>query len=76
MLHRGFVCCCHGGRRGDTEGVVARWQHPVASGVALDMMHGAMPHVLRQRLRIAIEMSSDGGAFVHHQRLFARRNHS
>ena len=70
ILHRCFVCCRPGGRRGDTERVVARWRRPVASGVALDMMHWAMPHVSRQRFCMAIEMSSDGGAFVRHRRLF------
>jgi len=70
ILHRCFVCCRPGGRRGDTERVVTRWRRPVASGVALDMMHRAMPHVSRQRFRMAIEMSSDGGAFVRHRRLF------
>ena len=70
ILHRCFVCCRPGGRRGDTERVVARWRRPVASGVALDMMHRAMPHVSLQRFCMAIEMSSDGGAFVRHRRLF------
>ena len=70
ILHRCFVCCRPGGRRGDTERVVARWRRPVASGVALDMMHRAMPHVLLQHFRMAIKMSSDGGAFVRHRRLF------
>ncbi len=31
--------CCPGGCWGDTEWVVAQCQHPVASGVALDMLH-------------------------------------
>jgi hypothetical protein len=31
FFHRCFVCCCPGGRWGDTEQVVARWQRPVAS---------------------------------------------
>ena len=37
ILHRCFVCCPPGGRRGDMEQVVARWRLPVASGVALGM---------------------------------------
>ena len=32
MLHRRFVCCRPGGRRGNTEQVVAQWQRPVTSG--------------------------------------------
>ncbi len=34
-----FYAYCPGGRWGDTERVVARCRHPVASGVALDMPH-------------------------------------
>ncbi len=70
ILHLWIVCCCPGGRRGDMEWVVARWRHPVASGVALDMLHWAMPHVLLQRLRMVIKMACNGGAFVRHRRLF------
>ena len=54
------------------ERVVTRWQHPVASGVALDMLHRAMPHVLLQRLHMAIQMACRGGAFVRLCRLFGR----
>ena len=71
ILHRRFVDCCPGGCRGNTERVITRWWRPVASGVALDMLHQAMPHVLFQSLRMAIEMaSSDGGAIVCCRRLF------
>jgi hypothetical protein len=42
----------------------------VASGVALDMLHRAMPHVLLQRLTMAINMVHRGGAFVRRCRLF------
>ncbi len=69
-LHLCIVCCCPGGRQGDTEWVVAQWRHPVASGVALDMLHWAMPHVLLQRLHMVIKMACDGGAFVRCCRLF------
>jgi hypothetical protein len=50
-----FVCCCPGGCWGNTEQVVARWQRPVASGVALDMPHWAMPSVLLRRTAVAIK---------------------
>ena len=70
FIHRCVVDCRPGLHGSDTERVVVRWRHPVASGVALDMMHWAMPHVLLQRFCMAIEMSSDGGAFVRHRRLF------
>ena len=64
ILHHHFVDCFHGGRRGDTERVVTRWQRPVASGGALDMLHQAMPRALLQRLRMTIEMTCDGGTFA------------
>jgi hypothetical protein len=38
ILHCRFGDCCHGGRRGNTERVVTRWQRPVASNVALDFV--------------------------------------
>jgi len=69
-IHCCFVCCCPGGRRGDTERVVARWRHPVASGVVMDMLHQMMPHVFPQHLTMAIKMARNRGAFVRHCRLF------
>ena len=69
IIHCCFVCC-PGGRQGDTEQVVTRWRRPVASGVALDMLHRAMPHVLLQRLTMSINMVHRGGAFVRRRRLF------
>ena len=39
MMYLCFVCCCPGGRRGNTEPVVARWRCPVASGEILVMLH-------------------------------------
>jgi hypothetical protein len=50
-----LFACCPGGRWGNTEQVVARWQCPVASGVALDMPHQAMPSVLLRRTAVAME---------------------
>jgi len=70
ILHQFFVCCRPGGRRGDAERVVARWWRPVASSVALDMLHRVMPHVLLQSLTMVIKMVHRGGAFVHRRRLF------
>jgi hypothetical protein len=49
-----FICCCSGGRWGNMEQVVAQWRRPVASGVALDMLHWAMRIVLHPRTAIAI----------------------
>ena len=70
IIHCCFVWCHPGGRRGDTEWLVARWRCPVASGVALDILHWAMLHVALQRLTMAIKMARNGGAFVRHCRLF------
>jgi hypothetical protein len=44
-----LFACCPGSRWGDTEQVVAQWRQPVASKVALDMPHWAMPSVLLRR---------------------------
>jgi hypothetical protein len=41
-----LYACCPGSRWGDTEQVVAQCRRPVASGVAVDMPHWAMPSVL------------------------------
>jgi hypothetical protein len=61
-----LFACCPGGRWGNTEQVVAQCWCPVASGVALDMPNWAMPSVLLRRIRKALEMGHDGGAFFHH----------
>jgi hypothetical protein len=70
MLHNCCVDCRPGGRRGDTERVVARWRHSVASGEALVMLHRAMHSVSHRRTAMAIEMARGGGTFVRHRRLF------
>ncbi len=41
-FHHCFVCCRSSGCWGNTERVVAQWWHPVASRVALDMLHWVM----------------------------------
>ncbi len=61
-----LFACCPGGHWGNTEQVVARWQLPGASSVALDLLHWAMPCSLLQRIRMAIKMACNGGTFVHH----------
>jgi hypothetical protein len=58
---RCFVCCCPGGRWGNMERVVARWRRPVASRVALDMLHWAMHILLHRQTAMAIKMANDGG---------------
>ena len=62
-----FVDCCPGGRWGNTEQVIARCWRPVASGVAVDMPHQAMPSVLLRRASVAVETVGGQGAFVHHR---------
>ncbi len=62
-----LFACCPGGRWGNTEQVVTRCRPPVASGVALDMPHWAMPSVLLWRTAVAIETAGGRGAFVRHR---------
>ncbi len=69
-MHRCFVCCCSGGRRGNTEQVVARWRRLVGFIKALDLLHWSMRAVLHRRTAMAIEMASSGGTFVRCRRLF------
>ncbi len=61
-----LFACCPGGRWDDKYHVVTRWRHPVASGVALDMPHWAMPSVLLRRTAVAIKTAGGQGAFVRH----------
>jgi len=75
MFHYCCVDCHPVGRRGNTERVVAQWQHPVASGEALVMLHRVMHSVLHRRTAMAIKIARDGGAFVCH-RLFDCCNRS
>jgi hypothetical protein len=69
VAHR-CVDCVPGGRRGDTERVVARWRSLVAFIIALDLLNREMGSVLHRCTAIAIEMARDGGAFVRRRRLF------
>jgi hypothetical protein len=50
-----LYACCPGGRWGNTEQVFAQYRRPVASKVALDMLHWAMPSVLLWRTAVAIK---------------------
>ena len=71
ILHYRCVGCRPGGRRGDTERVVARWRCPVASGKALVMLHRAMRSVSHRRTVMTIEMARDGGTFVRRRRQYS-----
>jgi hypothetical protein len=68
-----LFACCPGGRWGNTEQVGARCQRPVASGVALDIPHQAMPSVLLQRTAMAIETAGRQSAFVRHHQFCHRQ---
>jgi hypothetical protein len=56
------VDCVPGGRRGNTEQVVARWRSLVAFMKALDLLNWEMRSVFHRRIAMAIEMARDGGA--------------
>ena len=62
-----LFACCPGSHWGNTERVVTQCRCPVASGVALDMPHRAMPSVSLWRIRKALETGRNGGAFVRHR---------
>jgi hypothetical protein len=69
VAHR-CVDCVPGGRRGNTEQVVTRWQSLVAFMKAQDLLHQVMRSVFHRRTAMAIEMARDGGAFIRRRRLF------
>jgi hypothetical protein len=54
-----FVCCCPDSCWGNMEQVVAQCQHPVASGVALDMLHWAMRFLLHRLTTMAVDAIVD-----------------
>ena len=62
VAHR-CVDCVPGGRWGNTEQVVARWQSLVAFMKALDHLHQAMRSVSHRRTAMAIETASKEGTF-------------
>jgi hypothetical protein len=70
FIHCYVVDCRPGVCGSNTERVVAQWRRPVASDMALDILHWDMPHELLQCLRMAIKMACNGGAFVCRHRLF------
>jgi hypothetical protein len=53
----------HGVRRDNTGRILARWRHPVASRVALDLPYWAMRSATYHLNRMAIEMARKAGAF-------------
>ena len=63
ILHRCFVSCCPGGRRGNTEQEAVQWQRPVAPGVAPDMLNWVMRSVWLQCVRVTIKVAHDWPTF-------------
>jgi hypothetical protein len=53
----------HDGRRDNTAQALARWQHPVASSEALDVLHWAMHPALHRCICMVIEVASNLPAF-------------
>jgi hypothetical protein len=49
--------------RGNTAQALARWQHPVASSEALDVLHWAMRLATYRCIAMAIEIASNLSAF-------------
>ena len=71
FLYFCFVDCRPGSLWGNTEQVFARWRHPGASSVALDLLHWVMLLALLQCPSTAIKMACDrGGTFVCCSHLF------
>jgi hypothetical protein len=63
------LCCFnkfvdHGGHRSNTTQALARWQHPVASSEALDVLYQAMRPASYRCIAMAIEIASDLPSFL------------
>jgi len=63
-------------RQGDTGQILAHWRCLMASRIALDLLLWAMRSALYRLIRMAIEMASEVGAFVHCCLFFRLTNHS
>jgi hypothetical protein len=59
-----YVTPVAGGRRGNTQRILAQWRLPVAYTKALNLLHWSMHSTLPRRIRRAIKTASKGGAFV------------
>ncbi len=70
FLHPCFFCCCPGGRWGNTEQVVAQCWYPVASDIALDMLHWVMHFTSHRRTAMAIKTAGGWGTFAHCRLIF------
>jgi len=50
-----------GVRRGNTGKIIARWRHPVASMVGLDLLYWAMRSAPHRLIRMAIKIAREAG---------------
>ncbi len=53
----------HGGRRGDTVRIIARWRRSVASCEALIVLYQAMRSKLQRRIRMVIKIAGKSIVF-------------
>jgi hypothetical protein len=65
-----------GGRRGNAVQALARWQHPVSSSKAWDVLHWAMRPASYCCIRMAIKIASNLPAFFVVVDLIVGHNHS
>jgi hypothetical protein len=54
----------HGGHWGNTAQALARWQHPVDSSEAQDVLHRAMRPASYHPIRMVIKITSTFPAFI------------
>jgi hypothetical protein len=66
----------HGIRRGNTRQILAQWQRPVASKVALDLLYWAMHSASYRLIGMAVKMTSEGGVLFCQRRLFVLHDRS
>jgi hypothetical protein len=59
-----FELVNHGGRWGNTAQAIDRWQHPVASSEALDVLYWAMCPASYRRIAMATEIASNLPVFL------------
>ena len=68
MLFFYCVCCVaavddHGGRRGDTVRIIARWRRSVTPPGALVVLYQAMRSELQRRIRMVIAIAGEPSVF-------------
>jgi hypothetical protein len=66
----------HGVCRGNTGQILAQWQLPVASSVAMDLLHRTMRTSLHRCITMTVKMASKGGALFYHRQFVVVHNRS